>query len=786
MLVDELAHINVPGARHARRYQDVEELLSSGIDVYTTLNIEHLESLNDVVAQITGVTVRETVPDRIMDMVDSIELIDLPPDELIRRLHDGKVHTADQSAQAIEKFFRPGNLTALREMALRHTAAHVDDQMRAYKKDHAIFYTWAASDRLLVPISANPLSERLVRTGRRLANQLNAEWFVLYVETPQNARLSEVERDRLARTMRLADELGARTVTVPGQTVHDSIIQYARAHNITKIIVGKSLGARWADLLRGSVVDHIIHHSEEIDVYVISSTREPGSPIAQVGSETGHGWRPYLYSVGIVVLVSLIGQPIHLLIDPTNLVMLYLLAVVVAAVRWGRGPSALAAVLSVLAFDFFMVPPRLTLAVSDVQYFLTFVGLLVVGLVISTLAVREREQAESAKRREGHTAALYELSRDLTTAVDLETVLRMAIRHISDLFHCEAAVFLPEGDDLTLRARSPHFPTGPDEHTAATWVYKHGQTAGQSTNTLARAQARYLPLRTAQGVVGSVGIRAGEGGSLSQDQQRLLEALLSQVALAVESVQLADKARQAQLLHETEKLQTALLNSVSHNLRTPLASITGALSSLRDDEQVLDDDARRELLNTAWEESERLNRLVGNLLNMTRLEAGAMKLSIEVCDVQDLVGVTLAQMTNRLRHRQLVMDVPASLPPVTIDLVLGAQALVNLIDNAIKYSPSETPIDIRAYVEQGRVVIAVSDQGVGIPPSALEHIFDKFYRIQQASDTSGTGLGLSISKGIVELHGGQIWAANRPEGGAIFAIALPAAESDTAIQTAPN
>ncbi|RPI99416.1 MAG: sensor histidine kinase KdpD, partial [Chloroflexi bacterium] len=380
VLVDELAHINVRGARHVRRYQDVEELLSSGIDVYTTLNIEHLESLNDVVAQITGVTVRETVPDRIVDRVDSIELIDLPPDELIQRLRYGKVHFAFRAAAATEKFFRPGNLTALREMALRHTAAHVDDQMRAYKKDHAIFYTWAASDRLLVPISANPLSERLVRTGRRLANQLNAEWFVLYVETPHNARLSEAERDRLARTMRLAEELGARTVTIPGQSVHDSILQYARSHNITKIIVGKSLGARWAELLRGSVVDHIIHHSDEIDVYVISSTRESHFPIPRTGSETRHGLREYLYAAGIVVLVSIVGQPIHLVIDPTNLVMLYLLAVVVAAIRWGRGPSVLAAVLSVLAFDFFMVPPRLTLAVSDVQYFLTFVGLLAVGL----------------------------------------------------------------------------------------------------------------------------------------------------------------------------------------------------------------------------------------------------------------------------------------------------------------------------------------------------------------------------------------------------------------------
>ncbi|NLF76170.1 MAG: DUF4118 domain-containing protein, partial [Chloroflexi bacterium] len=499
-------------------------------------------------------------------------------------------------------------------------------------------------------------------------------------------------------------------------------------------------------------------------------------------------WHHYLYSVGLVVLVSLIGQPIHLVIDPTNLVMLYLLAVVVAATQWGRGPSILTAVLSVLAFDFFIVAPQLTLAVSDAQYFLTFIGLLAVGLVISNLAVREREQAESARRREEHTAALYDLSRDLTTAVDLDTVIQIAIRHLNALFDCEAAVFLPQGDQLVLRARSPQFLDDRTKPNVAAWVFRQGQAAGAGTSTLAEADAHYLPLKTAQGVIGVVGIKLmREGGAfLSRDQQRLLEALLSQVALAIEAVRLVDSARQAQLLRETEKLQTALLNSVSHNLRTPLSAITGALSSLRDDEQVLDSESREELVSTAWEEAERLNRLVGNLLSMTRLEAGAIKLSLEACDVQDLVGVTLTQMSSRLRPRDLVVDVPGHLPPVMIDLVLSAQALVNLVDNAVKYSPPGTPIGIRAYVEQAQVVIEVSDRGVGIPPTELEHIFEKFYRVQRADGTSGSGLGLSISKGIVELHGGRIWASNRPEGGAVFAIGLPAAPSDSVTDDAQD
>ncbi len=780
VLVDELPHTNAPGSRHTKRYQDVEELLSAAIDVYTTVNIQHLESLNDVVAQITGVTVRETIPDRIMDMVDSIELIDLPPEELIRRLNEGKVYVPDQAANAVHKFFRPGNLTALREMALRHTAAQVDDDMRAYKKAHSIFHTWAATDRLLVCISANPLSERLVRTGRRLAAQLDVEWFVLYVETPQHTRLSEGETDHVASTMRLAEELGAKTVTIPGQSIADSVLLYARSHNVTKIIVGKSLGSRWSDFWRGSVVDQIIHHSDVIDVYVISAATESPPPTPRFAPVSGRPWRQYLYGIGAVALVSAIGQPIHSVVDSTNLVMLYLLVVVVAATRWGRGPSVLTAIFSVLAFDFFMVPPHLTFAVADAQYFLTFFGLLVVGLVISTLAAREREQAESARRRETHTAALYDLSRDLATTVSRATVIQAAIRHISELFNCEVAMFLPQGDQLVLVARSPQFLSDQDGDAVATWVFRQGRVAGWGTNTLAAANARYLPLKTAQGVIGVVGIKRGLESKefLSPDQQRLLESLLSQVALATEAVQLADRAHQAQLLRETEKLQTALLNSISHNLRTPLASITGALSSLRDDDQMLDADARRELLNTAWEEAERLNHLVGNLLNMTRLEAGAMRLALETCDVQDLVGVTLAQMANRLRHRQIVMDVPNTLPPVVIDLVLVAQALVNLVDNAVKYSPVDTPIDIRASVDQGDVVIEVTDQGGGIPPAELEHIFDKFYRVQQRNNTSGTGLGLSISKGIVELHGGRIRAANQPGGGTTFSIALPIAAPD--------
>ena len=775
VLVDELAHANAPGARHARRYQDVEELLAAGIDVYATLNIQNLESLNDVVVQITGVTVRDTVPDRIMDGIDSLELVDLPPDELIRRLHEGKVAVPDQTAQAMQKFFRPGNLTALREMALRHTAAQVDDQMRAYKKAHAIFNPWAATDRLLVCISANPLSERLVRAGRRLADQLDVEWFVLYVETPGYGSLPEDARDRVARTLHLAEDLGGRSVTIPGQDVAEAILDYSRSHNVTKIIVGKSLEPRWRELFRGSIVDRIIHNSDQIDVYVISARATRVSAVPRLVPRPNQGWQGYLVSAGLVIAVTLAGLPIRAAIAPTNLVMLYLLAVVIAATRWGRGPSVVSAVLSVLFFDFFLVPPYLTFRVSDAQYLLTFIGLLVVGLVVSTLAAREREQAEMIQRRETYTAALYALSRDLASTVDLGAIIQTVIKHISELFHCNSAIFLPQADTLALRACSPGFPIDDEGYAAANWVFQHGRVAGQGTGTLSGTGARYLPLETAQSVIGVVGVRlVNEFQVLSPDQERLLEALLRQVALAVEATQLAEKAGQAHLLREQEKLQTALLNSISHDLRTPLSSITGALSSLRDDATYLDDAARQDLIDTAWEEAGRLNYLVANLLSMTRLEAGVMRLSPDLCDVQDLIGVALSQMTNRLRGRTVDVDAPQSLPPVPVDLVLAAQALVNVIDNAVKYSPAHTAIGIRARHDRDEVVIEVADRGPGIHPDELQSVFEKFYRLQQVSDTTGVGLGLSIAKGIIELHGGRIWAANRDGGGAVVSIALPA------------
>jgi two-component system sensor histidine kinase KdpD len=699
-LVDELAHTNAPGSRHPKRYMDVQELLEQGIDVYTTLNVQHLESLNDVVAQITGVTVRETIPDGVIDEATELELIDLPPDELLQRLKEGKVYVPDQAARAIQKFFRAGNLTALRELTMRRAAERVDDQMRAYMQTRAIPGPWPAKDHLLACVSPSPLAERLVRTTRRLADELDAEWSVAYVETHEHLRLSRADKERMTRTLHLAEELGGKTITLPGHSTAEAVLGYAHQHNVTKIIIGKPIRPRWYEMLRGSVVDQIVRQSGPIDVYIISgaSDAKRSVPIETEAWQPHRPWLRYLQSLLLVGAGTVLSALVHPLFSPANLVMIYLLVVVVAAIYLGRGPSLLVAVLSVAAFDYFFVPPKLTLSVSDSEYLLTFTGLLVVSLVISNLAVRVREQAESAERREAQTAELYALSRDLAVAVDLDGIMQAVLTHISQTFGREVVVLLPEGGTVKLRALSPGFTLSENELAVATWAFQHGQPAGRGTDTLPAASVHYLPLKTARGVVGVLGVKPSDPNNrLSPDQRRLLGAFASQAALAIERAQLAEQARQAEVLQATEKLQTALLNSISHDLRTPLVSITGALSSLQEDDIELDEATRRSLVENAREEAERLNRLVSNLLSMSRIESGALRVVFEPADIQDVIGVALEQVRDRLQDSRVVVHIPDELPLVLVDFVLVVQVLVNLLDNAIKYSTADAPIEIAAH-----------------------------------------------------------------------------------------
>lgn len=783
VLVDELAHTNAPDLRHPKRYQDVEELLDAGINVYTTVNIQHLESLKDVVQQITGVTVRETVPDRIIDEAYEIELVDLPTDELLNRLREGKVYISEQASRALEKFFRKGNLTALRELSLRRAAERVDSQMLNYMHTQSIPGPWPAGDRIMVCLSSHPLGERLIRTGRRLADDLTAEWYVVFVETPGHLHMPAQNRLRIQQNIMLAEELGARVINLTSESVADAVIDFARQYNITKIIAGKPLRPRWFEMLRGTVIDQIIRNSGQIDVYVVSeSTAVPQRVAPRFVPEAVTPHKPfgrYLVSLALVLLTTLLGLPLRGYLAPTNLVMLYLVAVVFSAVFLGRGPAILASFVSVLAFDFFFVDPLFTFTVSDTQYILTFVGLLIVGLIISNSAAILRNQVDVLRRRGQQSQALNNLSRELTAAITLDEVLEAIIHHVSDMFKRETVILLAENGHLAEKASTPGFALNESELAVADWAYKHGKEAGRGTTTLPESAIRYFPLITARETVGVLGTKPQDAKDfLSGDQRVLMEGVINLAAIAIERASFAVKAAQAEMLRNTEKLQTALLNSISHELRTPLATVTGVLSSLEESEDArpdrkLDDATRLELIQSATQQAARLNHLVGNLLDMTRMEAGAMRLHRELVDIQDLIATVASQMTKDLAQRSIKILVPNNLPLVNIDAVLIAQVLANLLDNAGKYSQPGDPITISAKADEKQIEIAVKDCGIGIPTGDLNHIFDKFYRVQRQDAIAGTGLGLSICKGIVEAHGGQIWAANNADKGVSVTFTLP-------------
>jgi len=788
ILIDELAHTNAPGSRHAKRWQDVLELLDAGINVYSAMNVQHVDSLNDVVARITGVVVRETVPDSIFDHTDEVELIDLPPDDLLQRLRDGKIYIPEQAREAIENFFRKGNLIALRELALRVTAQHVDAEMRHYMRDHAIRQTWPVRERLLVCIGPSPSSIRLVRAAKRMAEGLGAEWIVAYVQTPAQIRLPQEARDRVAQTMRLAEQLGAETHTLTGERMSDEILAFARSRNVSKIVVGKPERPLWKRIAMGSIVDTLVQGSGEIDVYVISGDRDDSRPVPPRPWQAQTTWPPYAYALATVAICTGIAWAMFPYFAFSNLIMVYLLGVIVVATRYGRGPSLLASLLSVGAFDFFFVPPYFTFAVSDTQYFITFSVMLIVAVVISGLATRIRDQAVSARERERRMAALYAMSRELASTRGVQGLLAVAIRHITELFRARVTVLLPGaggrlGGDGAVGAE---FPMDTSEVAVSQWVYEHGQVAGQGTDTLPGATGLYVPLVGSRGTVGVLGLRPDDPRSLQAPEQlHQLETFASQTALAIERARLAEEAEQAQVRAETERLRNSLLSSVSHDLRTPLASITGAASTLIENEARLDAATRRDLLEALHEEADRLNRLVQNLLEMTRLEAGALVPHTAWHSVEEVVGAALGRFGKSLAERPVTTRIPAELPLVPMDDVLIEQVLINLIDNAIKYTPPGTPIEVSAEETAGAVMVEVADRGPGLPPGEERLIFEKFHRTDPAPSVRGAGLGLAICEGIIQAHGGRIWAENRPGGGVALRFALPLKDGPPTLAESP-
>ncbi len=776
ILVDELAHTNAPGSRHAKRWQDVVELLDAGINVYTTMNVQHVESLNDVVARVTGVVVRETVPDSVIAQADEIELIDLPPDDLLERLREGKVYVPDQAAEAVRNFFRKGNLIALRELALRQTAERVDAQMRLYMRDHAIAAVWPVAERLLVCVGPDSHSARLVRAGKRMAERLGGEWIVAYVETPAHRRLPQAARDGVVNTLRLAEQLGAETVTVTGQRMSDEILALARRRNVTRIVVGKPGRGFWRRIVTGSIVDTLVEQSGDLDVYVISGDKEPvASQAPQDVRPVAVDWRGYGLATVAVSLATAIDWVMFPFFEMANLVMIYLLATVLVATRHGRGPSTLASALSVAAFDFFFVPPYLTFAVSDTQYFVTFIGMLLVGLIVSGLTVRLRVQGEAARQREQRTAALYAMSRELASTRGVGELLRVAVRHIAEVFRCDVVVLLPDdAGRLAPRVVSAgSLDIEPNELGVARWAYEHHQAAGLGTATLPGARALYLPLVAPRGPVGVLGVRPADPKALAAPEQlHQLETFANQAALAADRARLADEAQAAEVRIETERLRSSLLNSVSHDLRTPLATIVGAVSTILDSGGRLDAGTQRDLLESVRDETERLSRLVQNLLEMTRLESGALVLHKEWFPLEEVVGAALSHLSRRLAGRPVTVRVPPDLPLVEMDDVLIQQVVINVLDNALKYTPPGSPITILATATDQSVTVEIADKGPGLPPGAEDRVFEKFVR-GDAKSNGGAGLGLAICRGIVEAHGGRIWAQNLPGGGVAFLFTLP-------------
>jgi two-component system sensor histidine kinase KdpD len=790
-LVDELAHTNAPGSRHPKRYLDVEELLSRGIDVYTAVNIQHIESLNDVVAQITHVRVRETVPDSMVDRADAIELIDLTPDDLIQRLKEGKVYVPKQAERALEHYFSPGNLTALRELALRRTAESVDEQLLNHMQANAIAGPWAAGERILVCVSEDPRAAGLVRYTKRLADRVHAPWTAISIETRRSLQLSEAQRDQLADTLRLAESLGGEAITIPAvqRRIADDVVNFAQANNVTQIIIGKSTRSRWFEIMQGSVVHDLVRRAGNIGVNVIKGddllSEAPAKPAVQTAVRAEpFNPRPYLFAL----LISAVGLGAAALIKPhfgiENVDLVFLTAVVVVAVRYGLWPSLLTSLIASLTYNFFFLPPIYTFTITDPTNIIAFFFFMLIAILVSNVAARVRVQADTAIGRIRTTEQLYAFSRKLAGTATLDDVLWATAYQTALMLGVRVVVLLPDDGLLTVKAGYP-----PEDEldkadlAAANWAWSNDRIAGRGSDTLPGAKRLFLPMCTGRGLIGVIGIDDDRSGPLlTPDQRRLLDALVDQGALAIERVLLVEDMDRVKRTVESERLRSALLTSISHDLKTPLASVLGSASTMRDLGSSLSDIEKRDLLATVIDESERLNRFIANLLDMTRLESGAVVPNAALHDVGEIVGSALRRAGKILARHEVTLQFDADLPMLKLDAVLFEQVIFNLLDNAAKYSPTDTTISIRSFRDRETVSLQVADEGDGIPPDELESVFDKFYRAQKGDHVRpGTGLGLAISRGFIEAMEGWITAANRTDrSGAVITVRLPIpAETET-------
>jgi two-component system sensor histidine kinase KdpD len=780
VLIDELAHTNAPGSRHPKRYMDVEELIAAGIDVFTTLNIQHVESLNDVVAKITRVRVRETVPDSVLDQADDIEIIDLTPEDLIERLHAGKVYVPEAAERALKYYFSPGNLTALRELALRRTAQRVDAQMVDYMRSHAIEGPWAAGDRVLACISGAAGSSTLVRQARRMADRLRAPWTVLHIERTHPRRSNEAERDRVAEALGLASRLGGEAVMLPNQKAADAILDYAKANNFTHIIIGKSRHRHWWPF-ETSTVDDLIRHAGAIHLHILADEKENANSQDRhdnfAAPRQSFAFKGYAISLCFVAMALAVALALQHTLTVTNSALAFLVAILASAVAYGLLPSLVACLAAVLAYNFFLLPPLYTFSIADPENVVALFFFTIVAVIASNLAARVRAQAIAARQRARVTEELYLFSRKLAGAGKLDDLLWTTVHQVALMLKVRVVLLLPTDGRLAVQAGfPPEDQLDDNDLAAAQWCYEKNKPAGRGADTLPGAKRLFVPLQTGRSAVGIIGIDSDEAGPLlTSEQMRLLTALSDQAALAIERVQLAEEMDQARIAAETEKLRSALLTSISHDLRTPLASILGAATSLAAHGDGWDKPTRVSLMQTIREEAERLNRFIGNLLDMTRLEAGSLIPKIELVDLAEIVGATLQRAKPILQHHKIATQLAPGLPMLQLDMVLMEQVLFNLLDNAAKYAPNGSQIAIQAQQIGDQIRIDILDEGDGLPAEDLERIFDKFYRVHRADrQRAGTGLGLAICRGFVEAMGGSIAARNREDrSGACFTLLLP-------------
>jgi len=787
ILVDELAHSNVQGARHPKRWQDVEELLSAGIDVFSTLNVQHLESLNDVVGGITQVRVSETIPDTVFDAADEVFLVDIPADELLARLKAGKVYVEAQAERAAHNFFRKGNLMALRELALRRTADRVEGDVQAYRVDQSIGSVWKTANALLTCVGPDSGAERVVRAAARLASQLNADWHAIYVETPLLQRLPAARRERILGTLSLAQELGATTAVIANAQVAESIIAYARSHNLSKLVIGRdparrlwpwqrssgqrlSLLAPDIDLVEIGRTDRLTR-----DAVLKSAVSFPGEHGAESSERRKAKRLRYIWAVLTCIGVTFASMPLAVHFDRSNIVAIFILVVVLTGVRLGRGPAALAAVLNVAAFDFFFVPPRFSFAVSDVQYVLTFAVMLAVGLIAGQLTAGLRFQARVASHREERAGSLYEIARDLSGAVQIDEVARISCKSIERTFRASAALLLPdEQGQLILKPPNATGIVGKPlsvDIGIAQWAFDRGQAAGFSTDTLPGSDVLYVPLRAPSRARGVLAVRANNRRLLLIPEQRqLLDTFAALVAIALERVHYVGVAQDALISMESERLRNSLLAALSHDLRTPLTVLVGLGESLILTKPDLSPQ-QRETAEAINEEAHRMSALVSNLLDMARIESGGVKLNLEWQPLEEVVGAGPAG--NMLKQHHVELRIPRDLPLIRFDALLIERVLVNLLENAAKYTPANSTVTLSAEIVADQLSVSVADNGPGLPIGREDAVFEKFTRGDRESATPGVGLGLAICRAIVESHGGRIVGRNRPGGGAIFTFTLP-------------